>query len=67
MTISLDDLVGVGEDRRRDGEAEFFCCPEIHDQLELRQLLAWQIGGLLALEDDPILTLYAICQSLVAP
>ena len=52
---------------RGDGEAVFFRCPEIHDQLEPRRLLDRQIGGLLALEDDPILTLYAEGQSLVAP
>jgi hypothetical protein len=63
----LDDLVGAGEDRWRDGQAERSGGLEIDDQLESGRLLDRQIGRLLALEDDPILTLYAVGQSLVVP
>jgi hypothetical protein len=43
---SFDDLVGAGEDRWRDGEAERLRSLEINDQLEFGRLLDWQIGGL---------------------
>jgi hypothetical protein len=38
-THSFDDLVGAGEDRWRDGEAEFLRGLEIDDQLEPCRLL----------------------------
>ena len=47
----LDDLVGAGEDRGRDGQAERRGGFEIDDQLEGRRLLDRQIGGLDALEN----------------
>src|SRR5438874_2799848 len=39
---SFDDLGGAGEDRWRDGEAEFVRGLQIDDQLEFRRLLNWQ-------------------------
>src|SRR5882672_5674736 len=50
---SFDDLVGAGEDRWRDGEAERLGGLEIDHQLEGRRLLDREIGGLGALEDFP--------------
>src|SRR6267142_1754837 len=50
-TRSFDDLVGAGEDRWRDREAERLGGVEIDDQLEPRWLLYRQIGGHGALED----------------
>jgi hypothetical protein len=47
---SFDDLVGAGEDRRRDGEAERLGGVEIDDELEYGRLLDRQIGRLGALE-----------------
>jgi hypothetical protein len=42
----LDHLVGLGEQRRRWTEVEYFCCLEIDDQLEVRALnnrqLCWR-------------------------
>src|SRR6266436_10168371 len=49
--VSFDDLIGAGEDRWRDGQAESLGGVEIDDQLEGRRLLDWQIGGLGALEN----------------
>src|SRR5439155_17396239 len=50
---SFDDLVGAGEDRWRDGEAERPGGLEIDDQLECGWLLHRQIGWLGTLEDLP--------------
>ena len=47
----FDDLVGAGEDRWRDRQAERFGGYEIDDQLECRRLLDRKIGRLGALED----------------
>src|SRR6516225_8092212 len=49
--VLLDQLVGAGEDRGRDRDAERLRCLEVNDQLETGRLLDRQIGGLLALED----------------
>src|SRR5437764_731539 len=49
--VSFNDLGGAGEDRWRDGEAEFLRGLQIDDQLEFRRLLNWQIRRLLPLED----------------
>src|SRR5882672_9328415 len=48
---SFDDLVGAGEDRWRDGEAERLGGIEIDNQLECGRMLNGQIGGLSAFED----------------
>src|SRR5437667_1696388 len=50
---SFDDLVGAGEDRWWDRQAERRGGLEIDDQLEFRRLLDRQIGWLGALEDLP--------------
>src|SRR5438105_6171563 len=47
-SCSFDDLVGAGEDRGRDREAECLSRLEIDDQLEGRRLLDRQVGGLRA-------------------
>jgi hypothetical protein len=41
-----DDLIGLEEERRGDGEAEDLSGLEIDDQLELRGLLHRQVKGL---------------------
>src|SRR5216683_6321581 len=51
--VSFDHLVGLGEDRWRDGEAERLRSLEIDDQLERGRLHDWQVGRLGALEDLP--------------
>ena len=48
---SLDDLVGTGEDRRRDRQAKRLGGLEVCDQLEGRRLLNRQIGRLLPLQN----------------
>src|SRR6516164_8960958 len=51
--VSLNNLIGGGQQRFRDGEAERFGCFEIDDQFDLRDLLHRQIGRLLAFENAP--------------
>jgi hypothetical protein len=41
----FDDLVRPPQHRRRDREAERLGGFEVDDQLELRRLLDWQVGG----------------------
>src|SRR6516162_584339 len=47
----LDDLVGAGDQRRRNGEAESCRCLEIDDKFDLRRLLYRQVCGLCSLQD----------------
>ena len=49
--VSLDDLVGAGEERLRHGQAERLRGLEIDDQLEPSRLLDRKIGRLGPLED----------------
>src|SRR5687767_14147120 len=47
---SLDHLVGAGEKREREGNAERLGCLKIDKQLDFRDLLDRQISRLVALE-----------------
>src|SRR5262245_17765052 len=40
----FDHLVGAGEQRRRDGEAECIDCLLVDGQLKFDRLLDWQLG-----------------------
>ena len=48
---SFDDLVGAGEDRGRDGEAESLGGLQIHNQFESCGLLDREVGRFLTLQD----------------
>src|SRR5262249_33413980 len=49
--LSLDHLVGAGEQCRRHGEAERLVSWKIDHELKLGRKLHWQIAGLGALQD----------------
>src|SRR5215469_11729849 len=49
--VSFDNLVGAGEDRRRDRQAESPGGLEVHNQLELGRLLDRQVGRLGTAQD----------------
>jgi hypothetical protein len=51
ITTLFDHLVGAGEYRRRNGEAEGLGSFEVNDKLELGRRLNRKIGRVLALED----------------
>src|SRR4029077_7369193 len=58
---SLDDLVGAGEDRWRDGEAERLGRLQVDDKLDLGGLQDRQVTRLLARENSAcILSCYAV-------
>src|SRR4051794_35984193 len=46
MSCSLDDLVGSGEQQRRNGDAERFCRKQINNEIELGGLFDRDIAGL---------------------
>jgi hypothetical protein len=50
---SFDQLVGAAGQGQRDGDAKRLGRLEVDVQLDLRDLLHWQISGLLALENAP--------------
>src|SRR6516162_4055108 len=56
---SFDDLVGVGKQRRRNGETEYLGSLRVDDQLELARLHDREVGRFRAFEDaadvDPYL------------
>jgi hypothetical protein len=68
--LLLDHLVGVREHSRRNSDAERLRGLEVDDEIVLRCLLNWEIGGLLALEDtadvDPDLTVLIRKTSVIA-
>src|SRR5262245_16489869 len=47
----FDHLVGAGEERRRDFDAQTLGGLQIDDQFEFRRQRDWQVGWLLALEN----------------
>src|SRR5438105_14874179 len=49
--VLLDDLVGAGEDRGREREAEFFRSLQIDRKLKMRGLIHWQFPGRCATKD----------------
>jgi hypothetical protein len=52
LASSFDHLVGAGDERQRNGEAEGLCGLEVDDQLHFRRLLDRQVGGLRSLENS---------------
>ena len=47
----LDDLIGRGQQRTRNGQPQRFGGLEVNDQLETRRLFDRQIAGLCAFQD----------------
>ena len=47
----LDQLVGAGKQRGRDGDAQRFGCLEIDHELDFRGLIDRQVGWLLPLQN----------------
>src|SRR5215471_3743254 len=51
LTSSPDDLIGLEEERRGDGQAQFLCGLQVDDQLEFRGPLNGQVGRRGAVQD----------------
>jgi hypothetical protein len=47
-SCSFDHLVGAGEQRRRNVEAERFRGRQVHDEIKFGRLLDWNVGWLSA-------------------